>query len=385
MVFSIEPNGLGSLVGLRLNAAGVTSTLRIGKLANRKDAKSRTVSQVQEATVAVGALIVAAGVAAAVGLGIRTWYRASSDGGSPSADAPEVRPDAVKTPVSAEAWQPLQEALETHVRLPLKQDPSSNAEWQQAGDYPYPQGRGQVFATDDRLAALSYTLSYACMHFDALCTLLDKTEFRVPVSAALADGNDSSVLHIDCGCGPGTASWAVMNVLSGGARVTTIGHDHNAHMIGLADLMTADVAQAMTKTCHAEFCQDWDGFVRRVVAHCEHRWRIVIVTANSLFGQNAMRAADIRAIVELIIGIRQRPRESPVFLAGTHPRYSEEHVNNAWDDIVRSTGADRLYSDRLENIVSGNPRRYDAPSWVPWRPPAQLAHLFCIAGAGENP
>ena len=252
---------------------------------------------------AVGALIVAAGVAAALGLGIRTWYRGSNDGGSPSADAPEVRPDAVKTPVSAEAWQLLQEALETHVRLPLKQDPSSNAKWQQQqdGEYPCRQGRGQVSATDDRLAALSYTLCYACMHFDALCTLLDKTEFRVPVSAALADGDDSSVLHIDCGCGPGTASWAVMHVLSDGARVTTIGHDHNAHMIGLADLMTTHVAQAMTKTCHAEFCQDWDGFVRRVVAHCEHRWRLVIVTANSLFGQNAMRAADIHAIGESLL------------------------------------------------------------------------------------
>ena len=127
-----------------------------------------------------------------------------------------------------------------------------------------------------------------------------------------------------------------MNVLSDSARVTTIG-DHNAHMIGLADAMTAHVAQAMTKTCHAEFCQDWDGFARRVAVHCEHRWRLVIVTANSLFSQDAMQAANIHAIGELIIGIRQRTRESPVFLAGTHARYSEEHVNNAWDDIAIRT------------------------------------------------
>ena len=334
---------------------------------------------------AVGTLLFAAGVAAAVGLGLRTWYRASSDGASLSADPPDVPADAVKMPVSAEAWQPLQEALETHVRLPLKEDPFSNAQWQQAGEYPYHQGRGQVFATDDRLAALSYTLSYACMHFDALCTLLDMTEFRVPVSSTLSDGDDSSVLHIDCGCGPGTASWAVMNVLSDSAHVTTIGHDHNAHMIGLADAMTAHVAQAMTKTCHAEFCQDWDGFARRVAVHCEHRCRLVIVTANSLFSQNAMQAANIHAIGELIIGIRQRTRESPVFLACTHPRYSEEHVNNAWDDIASRTGAHKLYGDLLENIVSGSPRLYDAPTWVSWQPPAQLAHLFRLAGAGEAP
>ena len=214
--------------------------------------------------------------------------------------------------------------------------------------------------------------------------LLDKTEFRVPVSSTLSDGDDSSVLHIDCGCGPGTASWAVMNVLSDSARVTTIG-DHSAHMIGLADAMTAHVAQAMTKTCHAEFCQDWDGFARRVAVHCEHRWRLVIVTANSLFSQDAMQAANIHAIGELIIGIRQRTRESPVFLAGTHARYLEEHVNNAWDDIASRTGAHKLYGDLLENIVSGSPRRYDAPTWVPWQPPAQLAHLFRLASAGEAP
>ena len=74
-----------------------------------------------------------------------------------------------------------------------------------------------------------------------------------------------------------------------------------------------------------------------------------------------------------------------MFLAGTHARYSEEHVNNAWDDIASRTGAHKLYGDLLENIVCGSPRRYDAPTWVPWQPPAQLAHLFRLAGAGEAP
>ena len=356
----------------------------IEAIAGRRGITGRV--RVEEATVAVGALIFAAGMAVAVWLGIWKWCRATSDGASSSTEAPEVRLDAVKTPVSARTWKPLQEALETHVRLPLKQNPSSNAEWQQAGEYPYPRGRGQVFATDDRLAALSYTLSYACMHFDALCTLLDKAEFRVPVATALADGDDASVLHIDCGCGPGTASWAVMNVLSDSATVTTIGHDHNAHMIGLAESMTTHLASTMKKTCHAEFHQDWDGFVGRVMAHCERHWKVVIMTANSLFGQNAIRETDIRAIGELVIGLRQRTGESPVFLAGTHPLYSEAYVNNVWDDIGRRTEAQRLYNGRLENIVSGGPRRYDAPTWVPWRTQVvQLAHLYRIGGEGVSP
>ena len=267
----------------------------------------------------------------------------------------------------------------------MKGDPSRNAVWRQAGDYPYPRERGQVSATDDRLAVLSYTLSYACMHFDALCTLLDRVEFRAPVTAALADGDDPSVLHVDCGCGPGTASWALMNVLSDGVRVTTIGQDHNPHMIGLAESTTVHIAQAMKRTCLAEFCQHWDEFVPRVMAHCEHRWNIVILTANSPFGQKAVQAAYVHAIEEVIVDIRQRIGESPVFLAGTHPRYREAYVvNKTWDSIANRTEADRLYIGHLENLVSGAPRRYHAPTWVPWQPGPQSAHLFRVAGAGGN-
>ena len=287
--------------------------------------------------------------------------------------------------MSAETWRLLQEALEAYVRTPLTTDPSTNAEWQLAGEYPYHQRRGQVFADDDRLAALSYTLSYACMHFDALCILLDSTAFRVPVATVLGDGDDASVLHVDFGCGPGTASWAVIHALANNACVTTVGHDHNVHMIELAPLITNHVSQDLSRICHAEFYQDRDGFVQSVMAHCEHRWRIVIVTANSLFGQTAMQPTDVQAIGDLIIELHERSRESPVFLAGTHPCYSEELVNNTWDEVARRTEAQVLYIDRLVNIVSGGPRRYEAPTWVPWRPDVQLAHLYCIGGAKENP
>ena len=156
------------------------------------------------------------------------------------------------------------------------------------------------------------------MHFDALCTLMDKQEFRNPVSSTLPHGDDPSV-HVDFGCGPGTASWAVMNILSNDACVTTIGHDHNPHMIELAHSMTFHVASAMTKTCLSEFYHDWGEFERTVVSLCERRWNTVIVTANSLFGQATMQPSDIEAVIVLIAGICERTRESPVFVAGTHP------------------------------------------------------------------
>ena len=56
-----------------------------------------------------------------------------------------------------------------------------------------------------------------------------------------------------------------------------------------------------------------------------------------------------------------------MFVAGTHPPYSEEQVEDAWHRIARIAGANRLYDDRLA-IVSGSPRGYEAPTWVDWAP-----------------
>ena len=108
--------------------------------------------------------------------------------------------------------------------------------------------KGKILADSDRLAVLSYALVYACMHFDALCRLMARQERREPLLDALsrtagANGDGPAVLHVDFGCGPGTAAWAVMHVLPDDARVTTVGHDHNPHMVKLARAMTADVAR----------------------------------------------------------------------------------------------------------------------------------------------
>ena len=283
----------------------------------------------------------------------------------------------------ARDWEPLRGAFKVYVRAPLKKDTSTNEEWRQLGAYPLHAERGQVSATSDGESVLSYTLSYACMHFDALCKLMDKQAFREPVSATLQHDDDPAVLHVDFGCGPGTASWAVMNVLSSDTRVRTIGHDHNPHMIDLARTMTTHVGSAITKACPSEFRHDWAEFRQAVVAHCECHWNAVIVTANSLFGQHATRQSDIEAIITLITEISGRTPEAPVFVAGTHPPYSETQVRNAWRCIARIPGANWLYDDRLA-VVSGNPRRYDAPTWVVWEPPPQLGHVIRIVGVGER-
>ena len=310
-------------------------------------------------------------------------FGTAGDRTSSSADPAEVSTGARKMPISAKDWQPLADAFATHVRQPLMKDPTVNAEWRQSGRYPLPAARGQVYAGSERLAALSYTLSYACMHFDALCTLMDTQEFRAPMLSALQRGDEPLVLHVDFGCGPGTASWASMNFLSCEADLTTIGHDHNPHMVELARSMTDHVGTAMTATCLSEFLHNWQEFQQTVLSFCDYRWSAVLVTANSLFGQVAMRDDDINAIAAFIGEIRERTQDAVLLVAGTHPPYSEVQVESAWQRIAHITGANSLYDARL-NIVSGTPRRYTAPTWVVWQPPPQLAHLYHVVGAGER-
>ena len=220
------------------------------------------------------------------------------------------------------------------------------------------------------------------MHFDALCTLMDTQVFRDHVLSALASNDDPPVLHVDLGCGPGTASWSVMNVMSNDTCVTTIGYDHNRHMAELARAMTCQVADAITRTrrINLEFHHDWTDFEQRVMLLSEHRWTTVIVTVNSVFGADAMTAEAVEAIKVLIEGIHGRARGSDMFVVGTHPHYNVGRVRNAWDRIA-AIPADELYSESL-NIISGNPRRYCEPTWVNFTPGPQMADILRVTGAG---
>ena len=291
--------------------------------------------------------------------------------------ATPARPHAVKMPVSAKDWQLLREALEKHVRAPLKTWPEVGADWKKRKEYPreYAQ-RGRIATNSGLLTVLSYTLLYGCMHFDALCVLMRRQEFRVPLSLALAGSGDPAVLHVDFGCGPGTASWAVVNVLSDEARITTVGHDHNRHIIRLARKMTAHLARGAARGLGLSFHYDWTGFEREVVSLSERRWSAVIVTANSLFGQ--VPPSAVAPIVALITEISERTGEVPLFVAGTHPPYSEVQVRDSWRRIASIPGSDIVYARRL-SIVTGGPRGYDAPSWVEWTPRPQIAHIARIS------
>ena len=288
------------------------------------------------------------------------------------------------TPLSARHWQPLQDAFVVHVRAPLQQIPEVNTRWREAprGEYPLDPHRGQVSADADRVRVLSHTLLYSCMHFDALCMLMDTQVFRDHVLCALASEDDPSVLHVDLGCGAGTASWSVINVMSNDVCVTTIGYDHNRHMAELARAMTSQVGDAVTgaRPINLEFHHDWTEFEQRVMLLSRHQWTRIIVTANSVFGADAMTEDAVEAIKVLIEGIHGRAQGADVFIVGTHPHYSVGRVRNAWDRIA-SIPADELYSESL-NVVSGNPRRYSEPTWVNFTPALQMADILRVVGTG---
>ena len=325
--------------------------------------------------VPIGVLAAAAGV----GLALWQWLKRT-----PAPDAESARPK----PHSARDWRLLQDAFVVHVRAPLQAIPEVDARWRQAprGEYPFAldRHRGQVSADADKVRVLSYTLLYGCMHFDALCTLMNTQVFHDRVLSTVASRPESTVLHVDLGCGPGTASWAVMNLMSADARVTTIGHDHNRHMTELAQAMTLHAVDAVTaaKPVRLEFHHHWTDFERSVMVLAARQWTRIIVTANSVFGADAMTAETVETFKVLIEGIYGRAQGSDVFVVGTHPPYSPGRVMHAWGRIA-AIPADELYSGSL-NITSGSPRRYYEPMWVEWTPRPQLAHILRVTGTGEH-
>ena len=322
-------------------------------------------------------ILVGAGAALAAAAG---WvYRHLSQ---PHPPRDEHRPEQA----SAKDWRPLMDAFETHVRSPLKAWPTVATRWRSCGDFPleYAQ-RGEILAESGQLTGLSYTLVFACMHFDALCGLMMEQKFRDPLSAALsrpaaADGNGPAVLHVDFGCGPGTAAWAVMNVLPHDTRVTTMGYDHNPHLVELARAMTADVVRDSGRgsTCR-RFHDDKEAFEQDVEsALAEYQWHAVLVTVNSVFGK--MQPIDDVVLVERWIGrLCENARPATVFVAGTHPQFEVPRVGGVFQRIAEGVPGARMLYDQLLPVRSGSPRRYDAPSWVVFEPQPQLAHIVRVA------
>ena len=187
------------------------------------------------------------------------------------------------TNMPAKDWAPLRNALWRHVRDPLRRDhpqewdavvPGATIAFDRLNSLA---NGGKISATDERSVVLWYTLVYGCPHFDALSALMAKREFREPVLQAPNTPKKRTarivartllgrhhahctlsprLLHVDFGCGPGTASWAAIRNLSGRVTLVTVGHDHNRHMTKLAKRILRDISDTAHGATY-KFFSNW--------------------------------------------------------------------------------------------------------------------------------
>ena len=289
-----------------------------------------------------------------------------------------------RVPDLACTWAPLHAALQQHVRIPLLRDHSED--WKDTSPTQIGEKftrKGQISVNDSRETALWYTLAYSCMHFDALRDLMNTDEFKQ--ATGLQNDRIASVLHVDFGCGPGTSSWAVMKSIPDTVRLDTIGLDHNPHMVSLAKAMVHTLAQSASKTVAFDFLSDWRRFQRRVLRSTKGK-DILLVTVNSLFGQQSFTSPDFQDLLELIVKLRVKTQGIPNIIFGMHPPWSIKKVNGYWEKLAITLGSTTIYDQEL-GTVSLSPTKYTddiGAAWHPWTPQPQLARILVLPPSGGN-
>lgn len=289
--------------------------------------------------------------------------------------------------MQAKDWPALRKALWKFVREPLLSDPVQNQKWKEIADGAESNleiGRklgtlgkqGQIKVDDDEWTVRWYTLCYSCMHFDALTKLLTillghKWE-SVP---ELTSSKGKSLLHVDLGCGPGTASWAIVKYLSGHSCVSTIGFDHNRCMVGLAYSMTAHIVASAKWTGNYAFCADRNDFEHKIKERLRssNSWNAVVVTANAFFSQNSVSDDIVDWTVGLLSNLSGHG--VPIFVIGTHPAFKPSRTEKAWQRIAEIPETHRIY-ERLMSFKTWNPIGYDGESWCKSSFGPQVAHAF---------
>lgn len=281
----------------------------------------------------------------------------------------------------ARNWEPLHDALQQHVRIPLLNDHEDD--WNKT--VPESLGRsfannGHISATDSKDVVRWYTLAYSCMHFDALNELMNSNEFKQRLSLQY----DSSILHIDFGCGPGTSTWAAIKNLSATIHLETVGHDHNPHMVDLAKSMVQTISQSASNSGTSNFFLNWEEFTDQVMNHAKQR-DIFLVTANSLFGQHSFSSSYRDKIINFIRNLRDEAQQALIVLCGTHPPYQLGKVKQDWGRIAKEIQAATTYDQEI-SVSSWSPTRctHDIhSSWHPWeKPQPQDARILVLPPAG---
>ena len=282
----------------------------------------------------------------------------------------------------ARNWEPLHEALQQHVRRPLLRDYSDS--WKNTDLIHIGEKftrNGQISANDSEGTVLWYTLSYSCMHFDALRDLMNLDEFKQVI--LLQNSRNMSVLHVDFGCGPGTSTWAVIKSIPATVHLETIGHDHNPRMTNLAQMMVQTISKSAEKSVTFDFLSDRMAFQRRVLGN-ERKHDLLLVTVNSLFGQDSLPDSYLSDMLVLVKRLRAESPESLIMIFGTHPKYRPEFVVRSWQRIAEYIGAVTVY-DLDRKIDSWSPLKCTQDiqdSWYPWMQKIQLTRILVLPPTG---
>ncbi len=209
--------------------------------------------------------------------------------------------------------------------------------------------QGQLSQDANEQACRQYTLSYAMTHAIALYHLLKHNNHK----AILLNHNAiNAILHIDFGCGPGSALWALLRLAKkcNGQRLTSLGYDHNPHILKLA----GDIKKAIKPQIPANFEVDQDlaKFRKRIEQYISVKYDVVLVTINALFGQDSFQ--NKRLLAKIINDIERLQKYNvnniPILIAGTHPSYRWDQVQLCFDAICQCLNGKYLYNDKIKSL-----------------------------------
>lgn len=216
--------------------------------------------------------------------------------------------------------------------------------------------QGQIDSSDDRDICKSQTARYYRSHWSrSIKTLLGVPVFKERVLGCLPADNPS-ILHVDFGCGPGTVSRAITDMLYTDMlykdacleiKFATIGHDHNRHM---PDIAREEIPyECYEKKLNPEvfrFQHDWNAFQQDIQSHIKQKWHAVWITANFLFGQDTFEDADAEKIVETINSIVEGvSRATRIHLFGVHPKH--RNPEERWRSIAQRTKAEIIFEESI--------------------------------------
>lgn len=163
---------------------------------------------------------------------------------------------------------------------------------------------------DDRLSVLCYCIGYMYRHYDDLKAILAREAFALPQE-------NSRILIIDLGCGPGTAGIAIRDYFRGNLAVPIIdyyGMDRSIEMTNMASLLFDRMSGGFRGT--KAFFKSTENALTYIKQKAARQYTTCIFCASYLLSQKSLSDDDVGALASLITAIaEQYPGTPGVFIS----------------------------------------------------------------------